>query len=756
MNNKAFTTRHFETVERMLREGMVEGQMHTCLRDAGRLAGGMAAASKLTAQDLAALLTIAVQLSKNKREGAFKWLAAVEHGRGEPVADDRAPTPDGGFGWDDPIYIGNERKSVQPKPIQAEPIIDERWIEADEIPEPAPDWQTGDLIRYLEELFEPDENVGIVTEAWLQEDSKRWLPRKGFSDRTRAALVEELRANPNDLANVIGDPNPEAGAWIRVNPLDGQGVKDLNVTAYRHTLIEADSDELGKQLALIRALKLPCAAIVHSGKKSIHAIVKVTAATAEEYRARVDLLYKICEENGLKVDKANRNPSRLSRLPGVLRGGRPQYLIDVRCGLPSWEEWTAWVEETHDDLPEPEQLADVYFDLPPLAKELIPGVLRQGHKMRLTGPSKAGKSFALIELAIAIAEGRDWMGIQCQQGPVLYINLELDRPSALHRFKHVYDALGWTPETISAIEVWNLRGKAVPLDKLAPKLIRRATGKGFVAIIIDPIYKLQWGDENDAGDVAQFCHQLDRICSQLGASVIDAHHHSKGLQGQKNSIDRGSGSGVFGRDPDAVLDLIELQISEDRRAQLLDVLVTQTLTKFAGDNDLDLDLWPVQDRAPVQAALAAFQMAYNAHAQDAAAAVYAARVVSAQMSGWRMEGTLREFAPLKPVPFWFKHPVHIDDQWDLLKDAKADGEVAPWEADRQAREERKEAIELEKREALNEAIAAAGGPARATIMAVAAGLGLNDDTVRKQLKRHKDFTYLKGLIIQRTGGRNDE
>ncbi|MDT2208257.1 hypothetical protein P7H11_20225 [Paenibacillus larvae] len=31
----------------------------------------------------------------------------------------------------------------------------------------------------------------------------------------------------------------------------------------------------------------------------------------------------------------------------------------------------------------------------------------------MAGPSKAGKSFALIELSIAIAEGGKWMGWPC-------------------------------------------------------------------------------------------------------------------------------------------------------------------------------------------------------------------------------------------------------------------------------------------------------------------------------------------------------
>ena len=74
----------------------------------------------------------------------------------------------------------------------------------------------------------------------------------------------------------------------------------------------------------------------------------------------------------------------------------------------------------------------------------------------------------------------------------LYVNLELDRPSCLHRFKDVYAALGRTPQNLDKIDVWNLRGRSVPMDKLAPKLIRRAKKKDYIAIVIDPdVYKRQ-------------------------------------------------------------------------------------------------------------------------------------------------------------------------------------------------------------------------------------------------------------------------
>lgn len=73
----------------------------------------------------------------------------------------------------------------------------------------------------------------------------------------------------------------------------------------------------GKQQAIIRQLELPCAALVYSGSKSLHAIVRVGAPDYTEYRRRVDYLYAACKKNGLTLDEANRNPARLSRMPGI-------------------------------------------------------------------------------------------------------------------------------------------------------------------------------------------------------------------------------------------------------------------------------------------------------------------------------------------------------------------------------------------------------------------------------------------------------
>ena len=211
-------------------------------------------------------------------------------------------------------------------------------------------------------------------------------------------------------------------------------------------------------------------------------------------------------------------------------------------------------------LPKPTELSDVWDTPVQLAPEIITGVLREKHKLILTAPSKAGKTFAMMELACAVAGGLRWLDFECKQARVLYINLELDKNSCFARFQAVGKAMGLKRQNISNIVVWNLRGANIPMSDLAPKIADMVRSGNFDLVIIDPVYKLFTGSENDQEAVTAFCNSLDKI-AEAGASVVYCHHHSKGRQGGKSSQDRGSGSGVFARDADAILDMIEVENS---------------------------------------------------------------------------------------------------------------------------------------------------------------------------------------------------
>lgn len=658
-----------------------------------------------------------------------KWATFSDKGRQNDVGGGTVVEMARKIGWEPPEYDLGEDLGWEGYVIDNEPeispqlskrteeyrptyqIIDPTWVENAELEEPGEDWQGWrDLVKYLETLFSSEEVVGYVVDSW--EKDGRWIPQgKGPHTETAGDIIARIEKYKDDLASSLGFNNIEAGAWIRFNPLDGEGVRNDNVAEFRYALVESDEMSPSRQMAVMRSLELPIATMVHSGNKSIHAIVHVDAPNYDEYRKRVDFLYQTCRDNGLKLDTQNKNPSRLSRMPGVTRAGHKQWLIATNLGRESWADWREWLDEQNDDLPEPESLASVWDDLPDLAPPLIDGVLRQGHKMLIAGPSKAGKSFALIGMCVSIAEGLPWFGWECAQGRVLYVNLELDRASCLHRFKDVYQAMGAVPNNLANIDIWNLRGKSKPMDELAPSLIRRALKTRPIAVIIDPIYKVITGDENSADQMAQFCNNFDKVADSLGCAVIYCHHHSKGSQGQKRSMDRASGSGVFARDPDALLDMIELHISEDLAKQQEDAAVCECCTQFL-DSHHEIDGWreviPLDDQVMANKMIADTKELVRPLGleQPLLDAVYAARQKIKSRSAWRVEGTLREFPRFEPVNLWFDYPMHRRDEIGVLTDASPEGEMlernAYRERGREAKAKRDSARQAEKLAALRE------------------------------------------------------
>lgn len=560
-----------------------------------------------------------------------KWRSFNENNTGEPATGGTIDHLARLNGWTDDygeeLVLGQLIRDVAPT---RDYVFVDKTAERENLPEFDADKYDprADAIAYLEGMFEPDDVIGFNGEFARKDD--RLVPTVNAHSFTAGSLIEMIKSGPmkrsggvdpaeqavREAFGVIGDD----GCYVRINPLDGHGDGNGNVTRFTNAIIESDEDDIETQYAIYRKLELPIRFLVHSGHHSLHAIVKVDALNITEYRERVAFLYAFCAKNGLRVDEANKNPSRYSRMPGVKRDGQWQRIVERDVGKRSWDEWREWVEETNDTLPAEEPLGDLN-DLPDLAPELIGGLLRMGHKMLIAAPSKAGKSFLLQELAVCIAEGRPWLGHPVMQGKVLYVNLELDAISCKHRFRDICCAMGGCKHTGDVL-VLNLRGRSVPLDKLAPTLIRRYRDAKLMAIIIDPIYKVITGDENSASEMAAFCNLFDSIATECGCAMVYSHHFSKGASSKySNAADRASGSGVFARDPDAILSMSELPTDEGKVATYREV-----------------------------------------------------RPGSGTPTGWRISATLREFPTPPETDIWFDWPLHVADEGKVLASVSDRGE----------------------------------------------------------------------------------
>lgn len=166
----------------------------------------------------------------------------------------------------------------------------------------------GQAFWFLFHLFQPLEVVNLVWEYALDEKGKPG-PRYGKT-KERVAWVREIIADR-------AVPQGAAGTWVRLNPLNGQGVKNKDVTDFRYALVEFDKIPLDLQISLVARLSLPIASVATSGGRSIHALLRVDAPNAAAYKEIVTEIYEGLTPFG--VDPANRNPSRLTRLPGARR-----------------------------------------------------------------------------------------------------------------------------------------------------------------------------------------------------------------------------------------------------------------------------------------------------------------------------------------------------------------------------------------------------------------------------------------------------
>lgn len=188
--------------------------------------------------------------------------------------------------------------------------------------------------------------------------------------------------------------------------------------------------------------------------------------------------------------------------------------------------------------------------------EIIAGVLHRGSKMVLGGGSKSFKTWLLLDLAYRAAHGAPWFGFATVGGPVLYLNFELPAFALESRLRELSGAIALPMPT--ALHLWNLRGYAADATTLLPAICAQARALNPGLIVLDPLYKILGPrDENASRDMASLMNLIERLALDTGAAVVFGAHFAKGNASLKEAIDRFSGSGVIGRDPDTIITLTQ-------------------------------------------------------------------------------------------------------------------------------------------------------------------------------------------------------
>lgn len=129
---------------------------------------------------------------------------------------------------------------------------------------------------------------------------------------------------------------------------------------------------------------------------------------------------------------------------------------------------------------------------------------------------------------------------------VLYINPEIKEGHFNKRVQRMARTLEIDDTALQNLHVAHRRGKPTT----ARHIIETALAVKADVIIIDPAYKLAEWDEKD---VSLWLANFDLIVEKTNALLIVVHHEKKGVAGDRQGVDRGSGDGKMSRDYDCAL-----------------------------------------------------------------------------------------------------------------------------------------------------------------------------------------------------------
>ena len=172
------------------------------------------------------------------------------------------------------------------------------------------DWPPAeDSWQVLSFLYSPDEILFAGT------GMEKATP--GNEIRTASEWQDHFRAGGEISPHVI--PNPLTGEEGRTKTGEPSYRADSCIGSYRFAVVEFDGLTRDQQIAFWTAIKLPVAALIDSGGKSIHGWVRVDSEGREAWERDVEQRLYAERLIPLGVDPTCRNEARLSRLPGHRR-----------------------------------------------------------------------------------------------------------------------------------------------------------------------------------------------------------------------------------------------------------------------------------------------------------------------------------------------------------------------------------------------------------------------------------------------------
>lgn len=208
-----------------------------------------------------------------------------------------------------------------------------------------------------------------------------------------------------------------------------------------------------------------------------------------------------------------------------------RYIATAECPMPEPEP-----AQAHTTWPAPIDLACLAGREPEQPSFIVPGWLPAGYATLFAGHGGVGKSAIALQLAVCIALGLEFAGLQCEQRRVLYLSCE-DREGVLHwRLARICARMGIQMADLAGkLDILDLVGHDAMLWAPDPRtgdtytaafghLADRMQASGAEVLMVDGISDTFGGNENARTDAKRYVNALLSIVpADTGALVLIGH-----------------------------------------------------------------------------------------------------------------------------------------------------------------------------------------------------------------------------------------
>lgn len=378
--------------------------------------------------------------------------------------------------------------------------------------------------------FKDDDVICITNEAGQTEDGK-WFPASKGLFLTRQEWITKFFGPQAVGAGKFCDT--EQGAWVRINPFiaDDFSGTDNSVSSYRHILVEFDKKSIDEQIAIFQQSHLPISLLVESGGKSVHAWIKVDAENKAQWEERRNEVYSYLADH--EPDPQNKNPSRWSRLGGIMRGDREQKILAFGIGAKDWNDFVAWREGQGDTPDEISTNSLETYDILNDPNHVIGHgrFLCRSGSLIITGQSGIGKSSFVMQMAASWATGRELFGIPVKQPlKVAVVQAECDIGDLAESYQGVTSGMKLTHEERDLLKS-NLKfyNETVKTGKDFIDLCRKIVVRNKLdVLVIDPLLSYLGGDVSKTEVCSFFLRNLlQPVLKETGCIAVLVHHEGK-------------------------------------------------------------------------------------------------------------------------------------------------------------------------------------------------------------------------------------